>query len=73
MLTLERQNDGSWRHICIFPSDHNSVKLFIELYVEVIDSFTNDTTLSQNLSVETVGKPSFRLGNKEMWSMVMGL
>ncbi|XP_015262049.1 PREDICTED: thrombopoietin receptor [Gekko japonicus] len=55
LLTSERQSDGSWRHICVFPSDHNSVKLFIELYVEVLDSFTNDTILSQNLSVETVG------------------
>ncbi|XP_077190229.1 thrombopoietin receptor isoform X2 [Paroedura picta] len=55
MLSSERQNDGSWRHICLFPSDHNSVRLFIELYVEVLDSFTNETILSQNLSVETVG------------------
>ncbi|XP_060087625.1 thrombopoietin receptor isoform X2 [Heteronotia binoei] len=54
-LTSERQSDGSWRHICIFPSDHKSIKLFIELYVEVLDSITNDTILSQKLSVETVG------------------
>nr|XP_056700774.1 thrombopoietin receptor [Euleptes europaea] len=55
MLTSEKQSDGSWRHICIFPNDHNSVKLFVELYVEVLDSFANYTILSQNLSVETVG------------------
>ncbi|XP_061488630.1 thrombopoietin receptor isoform X2 [Rhineura floridana] len=52
-LISVKHNDGGWRHVCIFPS--SCVQLFTELRVEVFDIISKRITLSQNLSVDTVG------------------
>nr|XP_020639035.1 thrombopoietin receptor [Pogona vitticeps] len=54
-LTTGKSTDGRWRHVCIFPNDHHSIQVFSELFIEVLDTITNHTTLSQKLSVENVG------------------
>uniref|UniRef100_A0A670IZ97 MPL proto-onco, thrombopoietin receptor n=1 Tax=Podarcis muralis TaxID=64176 RepID=A0A670IZ97_PODMU len=49
------KGDGGWRHVCIFPRNHQDILLFAELHVEVLDTISNHTTRSQDLSVASVG------------------
>ncbi|KAJ7332852.1 hypothetical protein JRQ81_015032 [Phrynocephalus forsythii] len=65
-LTTGKSTDGRWRHVCCFPSDHHSIQVFKELFVEVLDTISNHTMLSQKLSVENVGKSPPRLGMEFM-------
>ncbi|XP_053103994.1 thrombopoietin receptor isoform X2 [Hemicordylus capensis] len=54
-LTSVTQGDGGWCHICIFPNDHLGTRLFIDLYIEVVNITSNLTMFNRSLSVETVG------------------
>ncbi|XP_053248734.1 thrombopoietin receptor isoform X1 [Podarcis raffonei] len=54
-LRSAKHSDGGWRHVCIFPRNHQDILLFAELHVEVLDTISNHTTRSQDLSVASVG------------------
>ncbi|XP_078529659.1 thrombopoietin receptor [Lissotriton helveticus] len=52
-ITVEDLGSGSSRYICSFPEE--DVRLFIKMYIKVVDVRTNETRYKQEVEVENVG------------------